>query len=124
MGPEPSAFFCFLGFFFFFFFFFFGYTHSVQKFPDQGSNPSHSSDNTESLTPRQLGNSFLLETSKGGSYDFHFHPSKDELCPKLNTQIEFIPRYAGLLIEHLFFVPRALLRTGVYTSGEETNKSQ
>ena len=30
---------------------FFGHTHSMQKFPGQGSNPSHSSDSVESLTP-------------------------------------------------------------------------
>ena len=35
----------------------FGCARSMQTFPDQGSNPSHSSDNIESLTARTLGNS-------------------------------------------------------------------
>ena len=39
------------------FFFGGGHTHDMQKFPGQGSNPSHSSDNTESLTTRPPGNS-------------------------------------------------------------------
>jgi len=43
--------------FFLSFFFFFGYTCGMQKFPGQGLNLSHSSDNTESLTPRPPGNS-------------------------------------------------------------------
>ena len=36
--------------FFFFFFFFFGWTLSIWKFPGQGSNMSHNSDNAGSLT--------------------------------------------------------------------------
>ena len=41
----------------FLFFFFFGHDHKMQKLPGQGSNPSHSSDNTKSLTSRPPGNS-------------------------------------------------------------------
>ena len=42
---------------------FFGHAHGIQKFPSQGSNPSHSSnlshtrDNAKSLTTRPSGNS-------------------------------------------------------------------
>ena len=39
------------------FLYFSGHTHSVWKFPGQGSNPGHSSDNTKSLTTRPSGNS-------------------------------------------------------------------
>ena len=35
------------------------HTHSTQKFPGRGSNLSHCSDNTESLTARPPGNSGL-----------------------------------------------------------------
>ena len=35
-------------------------THSMRKFPGQGWNPSHSSDNTESLTARSPGNSICF----------------------------------------------------------------
>ena len=53
--------------FFFFSFFFFGgggYTRGMQKFLGQGSNPSYSSDNAESLTTRPPRNStsFSLDT--------------------------------------------------------------
>ena len=40
------------------FFFFYGHTFSMWKFPGQGSNLSHSSDNTESLTTTPPGNSY------------------------------------------------------------------
>ena len=43
--------------FLFFFSFSFGCTRGMQKFLGQGSNLSHSSDNTESLTARLPGNS-------------------------------------------------------------------
>ena len=36
---------------------FFGHAHGLQKFPGQGSNPHHSSDNARSLTTRPPGNS-------------------------------------------------------------------
>ena len=39
------------------FIYLFGYTHSMQKFPSQGLNLSHSSDNAESLTTGPPGNS-------------------------------------------------------------------
>ena len=45
--PKVGFFvFFFLGFFFFFFFFF-GHAHGVWKFPGQGSNPCHRSDNAK-----------------------------------------------------------------------------
>jgi len=40
-----------------FYFYFFGLAHGMQKFLGLGWNPSHSSDNTESLTTRPIGNS-------------------------------------------------------------------
>ena len=48
---------------FFFSFFVFGYTHGKQKFPGQGSNPWHSSNNARSLThwaTRELQNFTLF----------------------------------------------------------------
>ena len=51
-------------------FFFFGCTHSMRKFPDQGSNLCHRSDNAKSLTARPPGNSsieFCFKVSIGGS---------------------------------------------------------
>ena len=41
---------------------FFGRTHGMQKFPGQGTNPSHSSDNAKSLTTRPPGNSQTYAT--------------------------------------------------------------
>ena len=41
----------------YFFILFFGHACGMQKFPNQGLNPSHLSENTESLTPRPPGNS-------------------------------------------------------------------
>ena len=38
-------------------YYFFGHICSIWKFPDQGSNLSHCSDNTGSLTTRPPGNS-------------------------------------------------------------------
>ena len=46
--------------FFIIYLFIFGYTHSMQKFPGQGSNLSHSSDNTESLNTRPPENSICI----------------------------------------------------------------
>ena len=49
-----------LGFWFFLFFVcFFYFSHSMWKFSGKGLNPSHSSDNTESLTARPPGNSSM-----------------------------------------------------------------
>ena len=38
----------------------FGHAYGMQKFPGQGLNPSHRSDNAESLTTRPPGNSLSL----------------------------------------------------------------
>ena len=38
---------------------YFGHAHSMQKFPGQGLNPHHSSDNAGFLTARPPGNSYL-----------------------------------------------------------------
>ena len=46
--------------FFFWTFFWGGHTHSMRKFPGQGSNLHHSSENTRSLTTRTAGNSVSL----------------------------------------------------------------
>ena len=43
-----------------FFFFFNGCANDMQKFPDQKSNPCHSSDDARSLTDRPPGNSSAL----------------------------------------------------------------
>ena len=74
----PFFLFCFLIFFFYFFFFFFFTLFCVHllfvclfvlatcgmwKFPGQGLNSSHSSDNANSLTPRPPGN-FLRPSFK------------------------------------------------------------
>ena len=45
----------------------------MQKFPGQGANPSHSSDNTESLTARPPGNSHTKLFKK--IYFFHISNS-------------------------------------------------
>ena len=37
-----------------------GHAHSMQKFQGQGSNPSHSSDSTKSLTAGPSGNSIAF----------------------------------------------------------------
>ena len=62
-----SVIYVFVSLFFFFFLpfylfvgWFFGLAHGMQKFPGQGSNLSHSSDNSTSLTTRLLGNSLFL----------------------------------------------------------------
>ena len=44
-------------FYFEIWYFYFGYAHNTQKFPGQGSNPHHSSDNARSSTARPPGNS-------------------------------------------------------------------
>ena len=48
---------CHLNLLYLFTFFSFGHTHSMWKFPGQGSNPYHSSGDAEYLTPRPPGNS-------------------------------------------------------------------
>lgn len=45
-------------------FIFFGHAHSTQKFPSQGSNPYHGSDNTRSFTARPPGNSCIYPREK------------------------------------------------------------
>ena len=50
------------------FFFFFDHTHKMWKFPGQGLNPCHSSDNARSLTNRPPGNSYYDQILKTGPY--------------------------------------------------------
>lgn len=62
MGNDqllPLLFFCLI-------FFCFGHAYSIHKFPGQGWNLSHKSDNTESLTARPPGNStsFLFSCNR------------------------------------------------------------
>ena len=49
-----------------------GLAHSMWNFLGQGSNPSHSSDNTRSLTPRLPGNSIILFFKTTSGHNLHF----------------------------------------------------
>ena len=51
-------------------FFIFGHACGMQKFPSQGLNPSHRSDNTESLTARPPDSSKSFTLIKGGTCCF------------------------------------------------------
>ena len=81
------------------FYFIFWLCHGIQKFPGQGLHPSHSSDNTKSLTTRPPGNSWMVFYK--WTYHFFFvllgshlkHMEIPRLRVKLELQLQ-LPAHA------------------------------